>query len=113
MYNRYIPTEEGVYTRVTEEESPRQADRTGSVPPPGGGAPAGGSAPLGGDARSVPLPPFSGADGIAAFLRRTLDQLHLDRIDTGDLLLLGLLYFLFREKADEELLAALGLLLIL
>ena len=29
------------------------------------------------------------------------------------LLLLGLLYFLFREKADEELLIALGLLLIL
>ena len=28
-------------------------------------------------------------------------------------LLLGLLYFLFREKADEELLVALGLLLIL
>ena len=24
MYNRYIPTEEGVYTRVTEEEPPRR-----------------------------------------------------------------------------------------
>ena len=46
-------------------------------------------------------------------LRRILDQLHLDRVDAGDLLLLGLLYFLFREKADEELLVALGLLLIL
>ena len=34
-------------------------------------------------------------------------------LDAGDLLLLGLLYFLFREKADEELLIALGLLLIL
>ena len=34
-------------------------------------------------------------------------------LDAGDLLLLGLLYFLFREKADEELLVALGLLLIL
>lgn len=45
--------------------------------------------------------------------RRILDQLHLDRVDAGDLLLLGLLYFLFREKADEELLVALGLLLIL
>ena len=48
-----------------------------------------------------------------AFFQRILDQLHLDRIDAGDLLLLGLLYFLFREKADEELLVALGLLLIL
>ncbi len=58
-------------------------------------------------------PPFGGTEGIAGYLRRVLDQLHLDRIDTGDLLLLGLLYFLFREKADEELLIALGLLLIL
>ena len=31
----------------------------------------------------------------------------------GDLLLLGLLFLLFREGADEELLIALGLLLIL
>ena len=36
-----------------------------------------------------------------------------DPAAAGDLLLLGLLYFLFREKADEELLVALGLLLIL
>ena len=42
-----------------------------------------------------------------------LDQFHLDSVDTGDLLLLGLLFFLFREDADEELLIALGLLLIL
>ena len=34
-------------------------------------------------------------------------------IHTGDLLLLGLLFFLSREEADEELLVALGLLLIL
>jgi len=55
----------------------------------------------------------AGAEGLAGYLRRILDQLHLDRVDAGDLLLLGLLYFLFREKADEELLVALGLLLIL
>ena len=42
-----------------------------------------------------------------------LDQLHLDRVDTGDLLLLVILFFLFKEDADEELLVALGLLLIL
>ncbi|WP_295734378.1 hypothetical protein [uncultured Oscillibacter sp.] len=42
-----------------------------------------------------------------------LDQFHLDHVDTGDLLLLALLFFLFRENADEELLVALGLLLIL
>ena len=49
----------------------------------------------------------------SAARRQILDHLHLDRVDAGDLLLLGLLYFLFREKADEELLVALGLLLIL
>ena len=50
---------------------------------------------------------------MTGFLRHFLDQFHLDHVDTGDLLLLGLLFFLFREDADEELLVALGLLLIL
>ena len=34
-------------------------------------------------------------------------------LDSGDLLVLLLLFMLFRENADEELLIALGLLLIL
>jgi hypothetical protein len=42
-----------------------------------------------------------------------LDKFHLDNVDSGDLLLLLLLFFLFKEEADEELLIALGLLLIL
>ena len=37
----------------------------------------------------------------------------MDNADTGDLLTLCLLYLLYREGADEELLVALGLLLIL
>lgn len=53
------------------------------------------------------------SDGLTGMLRHFLDQLHLDHVDTGDLLLLGLLFFLFREDADEELLVSLGLLLIL
>ena len=52
-------------------------------------------------------------DGLSGFLRHILDQLHMDHVDTGDMLLLILLFFLFREDADEELLVALGLLLIL
>lgn len=61
-----------------------------------------------------PPPPSGGrGDGLTGFLRHFLDQWHLDSVDTGDLLLLGLLFFLFREDADEELLVALGLLLIL
>lgn len=69
---------------------------------------------------SAPSPPRRegergghGGDGITGILRHLLDQFHLDSVDTGDLLLLGLLFFLFREDADEELLVALGLLLIL
>lgn len=53
------------------------------------------------------------SDGLTGILRHFLDRFHMDYVDTGDLLLLGLLFFLFREDADEELLTALGLLLIL
>ena len=81
-------------------------DRSPPPPPPDG--PTESSPRSGG-----PPPSFGGTEGLAGYLRRILDQLHLDRVDAGDLLLLGLLYFLFREKADEELLVALGLLLIL
>lgn len=106
MYNRYIRSEDGSYTKITEEEpgrseTPPQQEASSAETPPGTPPPP--KAP----------PPFGSTDGIAGYLRRILDQLHLDHIDTGDLLLLGLLYFLFREKADEELLIALGLLLIL
>ena len=52
-------------------------------------------------------------DSVTDFLRRTLDRLNLDHVDTGDLLLLLLLFLLFQEDADEELMIALGLLLIL
>ena len=63
-----------------------------------------------------PFPPPSGAplqDALRGFLRRVLNAAHMDHTDTGDLLTLCLLYLLYREGADEELLAALGLLLIL
>ena len=48
-----------------------------------------------------------------AVLRRLLEKLHLSDLDAGDILLLILLFFLFRQEADEELLIAIGLLLIL
>ena len=87
MYNRYIRKDQGGYQRVTIEDDPPCG-----APPP----------------ESSP-----GGDGISGILRRLLDQLHLDHLDSGDLLLLAMLYLLYREKADEELLIALGLLLIL
>lgn len=84
--------------------------------PPPGGPPPGGPPPDGpGPGRPPHGPPHGGrpADGLTGVLQHLLDQFHLDHVDTGDLLLLGLLFFLFRENADEELLVALGLLLIL
>ena len=69
MYNRYIRTDDGTYTKVSEEETPsgqpRQEPRQDSPPPDGSAA------------------PFGGGEGIAGYLRRILDQLHLDRIDAG------------------------------
>lgn len=57
--------------------------------------------------------PGKGTEGVSAMLRKLLDKFHLDNVDTGDLLLLIMLFFLFKEDADEELMIALGLLLIL
>ncbi len=52
-------------------------------------------------------------EGIRRTLRKLLDRFHLEHVDTGDLLLLVLIFFLLQEDTDEELLIALGLLLIL
>ena len=90
MYNRYIQTGNDTYDRIPPEECEHTAP-----PPPCGEA----------------AQPKS--DGLTGLLRHALDQFHLEGVDTGDLLLLGLLFLLFREGADEELLIALGLLLIL
>lgn len=99
MYNRYIRGDNGTYTRISEEEK-------NHTPPQQEGKQNFSHAP--------PPLPFNGtSDGLTGFLQHILDQFHLDSVDTGDLLLLGLLFFLFRENADEELLVALGLLLIL
>lgn len=127
MYNRYIRNDNGTYTRVPQEE-PRQEDRRqepprqaqAQPPPPPSPEPEQDSRQRQSGPRPPPPPPPGGSggappfvDGLTGFLRHILDQLHLDHVDTGDLLLLGLLFFLFREDADEELLVALGLLLIL
>ena len=99
MYNRYIRRDDGTYTKEAKKDPNRQEPTgPGSKPPPPPPDDSNESGPRSGG----PPPSFGGAD-----------HLHLDRVDAGDLLLLGLLYFLFREKADEELLVALGLLLIL
>lgn len=112
MYNRYIRTSNGTYTRIPQEES---APPQRPVPPPQQELPQQDSPP---SCHGAALSKASGkvrqtTDGLSDLLRHFLNQFHLNHVDTGDLLLLGLLFLLFREDADEELLVALGLLLIL
>ena len=107
MYNRYIRNDNGSYTRVPQEEASPSAASGPAQTVPQANRP-----------QSPPPPPASGGpggvvDSLSGLLRHILDQLHLEHVDTGDLLLLVLLFFLAREDADEELLVALGLLLIL
>jgi len=112
MYNRYIRDDAGAYTRVPQPDAPPPPPRTQErpsyesrqdhIPPPPKPPP--------------PSPPEE--EGCqrapeAKFLDRILAKLHLGDIDSGDMLLLLILFFLFQEEADEELLIALGLLLIL
>ena len=100
MYNRYIRNDNGVYDRVPQQEAaspppPRPEPRTQPPPPP-------------------PRPdPVSPPAPERQFLNRLLAKLHLGDMDAGDLLLLLILFFLFYQKADEEVLIAIGLLLIL
>ena len=107
MYNRYIRNDQGIYTRIPEEEPP-----AGPAPPPQEPPRQEGPDGPGRPRASREEPPGEG-DGLSGALRRLLEQFRLGDLDSGDLLLLAILYFLFREGADEELLAALGLLLIL
>ena len=127
MYNRYIRNDRGTYTRITEDDgTPRRPSSAPAPPPDMSGRPPEPPPPEAAhrpppppdmshrppppDAphRPPPQPPIH--DG---FLRHLLDVSRLENVDTGDLLLLCLLFLLYREGADEELLVALGLLLIL
>ena len=92
MYNRYMRKDPGDHRRVDERQGATPHSAPHQPRPPQHGA---NTAPLGGL--------FSGI----------LGKLNLNDMDTGDLLLLLLIFLLFREGGDEELLIALGLLLIM
>ena len=96
MYNRYIRDQQGGFTRIREEDAPAEDSPYSCGPPPPPGPPS-----------------FGGAD--IGFRRRILGKLGMADVDTGDLLLLLILFLLFTEggSKDEELMIALGLLLIL
>ena len=104
MYNRYIP-EDVSYTRIEPPPRPQS---------PGPGP------------RNQPPPlRFSdflkGREGLAGLiggreggaLSGVLKSLHLDNIDSGDVLLLLIMLYLMKEGDDMELVIALGLILIM
>ena len=96
MYNRYIAND-------ARYEPIHQPTRTG---------------PFGQqkDAQRPPPPPTKGAnplDGIIGGLSGLLKNFHLEKLDSGDILLVLILIFLFLERDDNlELVITLGLLLI-
>ena len=116
LYNRYIRGSDGGYTRVAQSDPPPHSapPPPHSAPPPPHSAPP---PPPGPDMPPPPPPPpRDPPPGRAPEMdlpNRLLARLHLGDLDSGDLLTLLLLFLLFREGADEELLIALGLLLIL
>jgi len=106
MYNRYIRDDTGRYERVPQFDVPpappppppvheREPERPAKPPP----------------FQELPLQKPKLPD--LHFFDQLLDKLHLGDMDSGDLLLLLILFLLFRQEADEEVLIALGLLLIL
>lgn len=104
MYNRYIRDDSGRYERVPQYDAPpppppprREPEQAASPPP----------------FHEPPPPPPKPDLPDLRFFDRLLDKLHLGDMDSGDLLLLLILFLLFRQEADEEVLIALGLLLIL
>lgn len=106
MYNRYIRGDGGTYTRVSMEDTPLPPPAGQRPPPPSPSPPEGAPPPH----RPPPPPQPSPERGL---LNGLLEKLHPSDLDAGDILLLLLLFFLFRQEADEELLIAIGLLLIL
>lgn len=102
MYNRYIRNDDSQYARQSHPETRRES------PPPH--PPSQPEAP---PRHHEPPPPPPKGGGQIPLLSGILDKLHLGDIDIGDLLLLLLLFHLFKENGDEELLIAIGLLLIL
>lgn len=86
MYNRYIPNGAS-YTRIPQEDAPPPQEEN--------------------------RPPKAGGKAKSGALDSLLKQLKLDRLDTGDVLLLLILLFLFLEGDDMELVITLGLVLLL
>ena len=117
MYDRYGRQGQTSYVRASMDDGPippprhKPSGQQNAPPPPPG--PQHPPKPPQQPPGQPPPPPKPGRPPEIVFGKGILEALHLDDLDTGDLLLLFLLFFLFKQKADEELLIAIGLLLIL
>ena len=84
MYNRYIRNDQGSYRPIPPESS-------------SGGTGEG----------------EQNRGGLSGLLQRLLGRLNLRELDTGDLVLLLIVFLLYSEGEDEELLLALALVFLL
>lgn len=91
MYNRYVRRSDGGYERVPREESHRQEEWNNT------------------ERANEHQREDHSSSGV---IQKLLKRLNLEDIDTGDILLLLILLFLFLEGEDDELLIALGILLL-
>ncbi|MEG0441862.1 MAG: hypothetical protein RR450_05010 [Oscillospiraceae bacterium] len=91
MYNRYIPASDAYAPIPEPEEQPSNST------PPSGGTP------------SAPKGPLS---GITDLLGGFLKGFDLSQIDSGDILLVLIIVFLYLEGDNLELVITLGLLLL-
>ena len=98
MYNRYIQSDRGSYIPVSDDQPSQSA------------APSHDNSWSSSEQDKPPKRAGTSLDSLKEIWSSLARRLHLD---AGDLLLLAMLYFLYREDADEELLIALGLLLLL
>lgn len=129
MYNRYIRSEDGAYDRIPQQEIQDTAPAAPRNPPVDAAPKHSPSSSPQASERSSSASPHHASSSVhqqsmphqqnthrppeSGFLEKLLSRLHLGDIDSGDLILLLLLFFLFHEDGDEELLIAIGLLLIL
>lgn len=122
MYNRYIPGANG-HTRIAvEEDSPRQ-QRTGeqttrqqqsqSRQQNKGHSAQGPRIPQDLFKNLTGVLNFSGGEDKNAGIAGILKSLHLDDLDSGDILLLLIILLLFLEGDNLELVITLGLMLLL
>ncbi len=105
MYNRYVRSNNGDFTRMPQQDTtPPPKSKIDPPPPPTEPIPP---------VQPPSKPPQIKPPPEKRLFDSLLSKIHLQDIDSGDLLLLLILFLLFRQDADEEVLIAIGLLLIL